>query len=101
MALQCGPGRWVSFRPGDRDYVVWGSTGLTDAAVVTGRLEAGDWFPLDYNTETGEITGYFARAEHQSPGSAHIVSATSHVDIHIVDDGVDRTVDGGFIRLVP
>lgn len=98
--LECGPGRWVGFRPTDMAPVSWGSTGLTAAAVVTARLEAGPWFPLSFTFETGALLGLFAGPGNLTPGTAVVVAQTSHVDIHIVDGDVDRIMDGGFIRLV-
>lgn len=100
MLRECGPGQWVEFRLTDRAPVVWPSTGLTAAAVVTARLETGAWFPLSFTFETGELLGLFAGPDNTTPAGAVVINGTSHVDIHIVDGDVDRIMDGGFIRLV-
>lgn len=98
----CGPTRWVAFDRDDRDYITWGSTGLSSDATATAELEeSGTWLPLTVNHETGDLTGFFAGPDHPSPAPAHVVPATSHVVIRVMDGLVRRDLDGGFIHLVP
>lgn len=102
MARDCGPGRWVDFERTDRDYVSWSSEGLSGSATAVFELESdGVMHALAINHSTGEMTGYFAGPSVTTPGSAVVVPTTSHVEIHITDGAVARTLDGGFIRLVP
>lgn len=99
---RCGPTRWVAFDRDDRDYITWGSTGLSGAATAAAELEeSGVWWPLTVNAQSGELTGLFAGPDHPSPGAARVVPTTSHVVIRIVDGLVQRDLDGGFIHLVP
>jgi hypothetical protein len=102
VARECGPGRWVDFERTDRDYVKWGSSGLTGAATATVELESnGTFHNLAIDTETGDLTALFAGPDVVSPGGAIVVPETSHIEVHIVDGVITRTLDGGFIRLVP
>ena len=92
----------MDFERTDRDFIRWTSGGLSEDATANAELESdGDLHPLAVDDATGEITGYFAGPDAASPGAAVIVSGTSHIEIHIVDGSVTRTLDGGFIRLVP
>lgn len=98
----CGPTRWVAFERHDRDYITWGSTGLSNDATASVELEnSGVWWPLTVNHATGELTAFFAGPDHPSPNPAHVVPATSHVNIKVNDGLVQRYLDGGFIHLVP
>lgn len=102
MARECGPGRWVGFDRTDRDYVTWSTVGLSGAATASAELEnSGTLIPLTVNATTGDLTGYFSGPNHPSPSPAVVVTVTSHVELHISDGGVQRTLDGGFIRLLP
>lgn len=99
---ECGPTRWVAFDRDDRDYIVWGSVGLSSSATAAAELEqSGDWLALTVNHQTGDLTGLFAGPDHPSPGAAHVVPVTSHVVIRIIDGLVQRDLDGGFIHLIP
>lgn len=98
----CGPTRWVAFDRDDRDYITWGSTGLSSSATAAAELEqSGTWIPLTVDHTTGNLTGLFAGPDHPAPGSAHVVPVTSRVNIRIIDGLVQRDLDGGFIHLLP
>lgn len=102
MARECGPGRWVGFDRTDRDYVTWSSSGLSGAATASAELEEdGVLHPLTINVDTGDLTGYFAGPDFPSPAPAVVFTTTSHVEVHVIDSGVHRTLDGGFLRLLP
>lgn len=102
MARTCGPTLWVEFDRDDRDYIEWGSTGLSSAATAAAELEnSGVWHNLTVDHQTGTLTGYFAGPNFPSPAPATVITGTSHVVIRITDGGIRRDIDGGFIRLVP
>lgn len=98
----CGPTRWVAFDRDDRDYITWGSTGLSSQATAAAELEeSGTWIPLTVDHTTGDLSALFAGPDHPTPGAAHVVPVTSHVVIRINDGLVQRDMDGGFIHLIP
>lgn len=102
MARACGPTRWVAFERHDRDYIYWGSEGLSGAATAEVELENSEtWLPLVVDHETGDLYGMFAGPDHPAPGAAHVVPDTSHARIRVTDGLVVRYLDGGFIHLVP
>jgi len=99
---ECGPTRWVAFDRDDRDYITWGSTGLSGSATAAAELESsGNWLPLTVDPATGALSGLFAGPDHPSPGIAYVIPTTSRVVIRINDGLVQKDMDGGFIHLLP
>lgn len=97
----CTSSRFVEFKRKDRDFVTWGSQGLSEDAVASFQIEGtGPLYPLEFDPATGVLAGYFAGPDFGTPGPAHVITQTVHIDIYVTDGDVTRWLDGGFIRLV-
>ena len=84
----------------DRVHIAWDTTGLsngTDQAFAS--LNGGPRLSLDIGTNV--VTGFFAGPDYPSPSPAHVVAATSWVDVIVVTPTETLTFPGGFIRLRP
>jgi hypothetical protein len=83
----------------DRIHISWPVTGVADTDTADISLEGGAWWPMAIGV--GEVEGYFAGPDFPTPGSAHPVPVTSHVEIRISNADISEIFDGGFIQLVP
>lgn len=95
----CATAKVVDLGRADRFDINWPIPGVADTASASVELEeSGTWWTLI--VAAGLATGYFAGPDFISPSPAHVVTATSHVKIKIIDGRRTEVRDGGFIRLV-
>jgi hypothetical protein len=88
----------VQLNRGDRVFISWPVTGLTDTTTASVSLEGGPFITVD--VAVGEVVGYFAGPDFPLPGAARVVPTTSHAMVRIMTDEIQETFDGGFIWLV-
>jgi hypothetical protein len=95
----CTARAFVTLGRADRTTISWPVTGVADTDSADVSLEGGPWWPLEVGV--GTVTGYFAGPDFVTPGTAHVVSVTSHAEIRVSNADISETFDGGFIQLVP
>ena len=86
----------------DQETISWDVDGLPDGASASVQLEGnGPWYPMVISTDRTALQILAAGPDFTSPVATLIVAATSHCEIRIVKGTLSKTLDGGYILLVP
>lgn len=94
----CNP-TWAELGRTDRRFITWPVENMPEGATAEVALEAGAWWALQVSPTS--VTGYFAGPDYVTPGQAHVVPVTSHVQIRVLTTTTSEVFDGGYIQLVP
>lgn len=85
----------------DQETVSWNVDGLPDGATASLQLEGtGSWYPMTISTDRTMLTLLMSGPDFPAPLGVP-VPVTSHCEIRVVKGTLSKTLDGGYIKLVP
>jgi hypothetical protein len=86
----------------DQETIYWDVDGLPVGATASVQLEGfGAWYPLVISTDQTRLQILVAGPDYPTPDADLVLTVTSHCEIRVVKGTLSKTLDGGYIELVP
>lgn len=86
----------------DQETISWDVDGLPAGATATLQLEGvGTRYPMVISTDRTLLQILAAGPDYPTPDAELVVPVTSHCEIRVTKGTLSKTLDGGYIELVP